>query len=137
MFIFIIYWLKKGFIMEISFCELRAKEVVNLHDGKQLGHILDLIIDTTCSRIIGIIVPCEKSFLTLFKSSSNIFIPYHRICKIGKDVILVDINLSTQQNVKILEEKNFNNNPKTNYSTPHYNQVSNNQEENSNNQIDY
>ena len=122
--------------MEISFCELRAKEVVNLHDGKQLGHIIDLIIDTAYSRIIGIIVPCEKNFLTIFKPSSNIFIPYNRICKIGKDVILVDINMATQQSVKILEEDS-----KQNKKTPsqpqstHYNSI--NLEEKSNNQIDY
>lgn len=121
--------------MEISFCELRAKEVVNLHDGKQLGHIIDLIIDTSCSRIIGIIVPCEKSFLTLFKSSSNIFIPYHRICKIGKDVILVDINTASQQNVKILEEPSLKENNQSNYQSPHFTPLT--QEEKSNNQNDY
>ena len=104
--------------MEISFCELRAKEVINLCDGKQLGHIIDLIIDTSCSRIVGIIVPCEKNFLSIFKPSSNIFIPYHRICKIGKDVILVDINIASQQNVKILEEEN---NKKRNYNNPSQN----------------
>ncbi len=121
--------------MEISFCELRAKEVVNLHDGKQLGHILDLIIDTSCSRIIGIIVPCEKNFLTLFKPSSNIFIPYHRICKIGKDVILVDINIATQQNVKIQEENSPKESTPSTYQSPHYKPF--NQEEKSNNQNDY
>lgn len=89
--------------MEISFCELRAKEVVNLFDGKQLGHIIDMVIDTSCARVLGIVVPGEKSIFNIFKSATDIFIPYHRICKIGKDVILVDLNVA--QSVKVLEEK--------------------------------
>ena len=125
--------------MEISFCELRAKEVVNLFDGKQLGHIIDIIIDTSCSRIVGIVVPCEKNFLSFFKPTSNLFIPYHRICKIGKDVILVDINIATQQNVRILENQNktpktsenvnenpYINNPKENFDNPQTNNLNNN-----------
>lgn len=77
--------------MELSFNNLRCKDVVNVCDGKNLGPITDLMIDTCCGRIVGIIVPCNKSFFGLFKSNNNIFIPYNRICKIGKDIILVDI----------------------------------------------
>ena len=123
--------------MEISFCELRAKEVINLYDGKQLGHIIDLIIDTSCSRIVGIVVPCEKSFITLFKPSSNIFIPYHRICKIGKDVILVDINIASQQNVKILEDKNSKENQFTQEQSRHFYHDLNLQNEPNKDQFDY
>lgn len=77
--------------MEISFCELRIKEVVNVCDGKRLGNIVDLVFDTSCARVTGIIVPGERSFLNLFKSNNDIFIPYNRIRKIGKDVILVEL----------------------------------------------
>ena len=78
--------------MEISFCELRAKEVVNVFNGKKLGNIIDMIIDTRCARVLGIVVPnCDAKF-TIFKSSSDVFIPYNNIGKIGKDVILVDLS---------------------------------------------
>lgn len=78
--------------MEISFCELRAKEVVNVFNGKKLGNIIDMIIDTRCARVLGIVVPnCDAKF-TIFKSSSDVFIPYNNIVKIGKDVILVDLS---------------------------------------------
>jgi len=77
--------------MELSFCELRAKEVVNMCDGRKLGNIIDLIFDSTCARITGLVVPCEKSFLNIFKNNNDIFIPYKCIRKIGTDIILVEL----------------------------------------------
>lgn len=77
--------------MELSFCDLRAKEVINICDGRRLGNIIDLIIDCRCARVIGIVVPCERGFFSFFKSNQDIFIPWHRICKIGRDVILVEL----------------------------------------------
>ena len=77
--------------MELSFCDLRAKEVVNMCDGSNMGNIIDLIFDTTCARITGLVVPAEKSFLNIFKNNSDIFIPYKCIRKIGTDIILVEL----------------------------------------------
>ncbi len=77
--------------MELSFCDLRAKEVVNMCDGKKLGNIIDLIFDSTCARITGLVVPCEKSFLSFLKNNNDIFIPYRCIRKIGTDIILVEL----------------------------------------------
>lgn len=85
--------------MELSFCDLKNKDVVNICDGRNLGNINDMIIDSTCGRIIGIIVPSSKNFFNIFKSNNSLFIPYNRICKIGKDIILVDI---------IMQENNYN-----------------------------
>jgi len=84
--------------MQISFCELRAKEVVNIYNGKRLGNIIDMIIDTSCARVLGIVVPNCNAKFSIFKPSSDVFIPYNSIVKIGKDVILVDLShISTQE----------------------------------------
>lgn len=83
--------------MDLTFCKLKSKDVVNICDGKNLGNISDLIIDSTCGKILGLIVPASKNFFNLFKSSNDLFIPYNRVCKIGKDIILVDIIM--QQNI--------------------------------------
>ena len=84
--------------MQISFCELRAKEVVNIYNGKRLGNTIDMIIDTSCARVLGIVVPNCNAKFSIFKSSSDVFIPYNSIVKIGKDVILVDLShISTQE----------------------------------------
>jgi len=77
--------------MELSFCELRAKEVVNICDGKKMGNIIDLIFDCNCARITGLVVPGEKTLLNFFKTTNDIFIPYNRIRKIGTDIILVEL----------------------------------------------
>ena len=77
--------------MELSFCELRAKEVVNICDGRKMGNIIDLIFDCNCARITGLVVPGEKSFINFFKGNNDIFIPYNRIRKIGTDIILVEL----------------------------------------------
>lgn len=77
--------------MDLSFCELRAKEVVNICDGKKLGNIIDLIFDCSCARVTGLVVPAEKSFFNFFKNNNDIFIPYNRIRKIGTDIILVEL----------------------------------------------
>lgn len=90
--------------MEVTFCELRAKEVVNIYDGRCLGNITDIVIDTSCARVLGIIVPKERKMFSLFKANSDFFIPYNRICKIGQDIILVELTsnqinaLSVNQN---------------------------------------
>lgn len=77
--------------MENSFSELRSKLVVNLVDGKKLGHIIDLIFEQSTAKILGVIVPGSRGFLSLFKSKEDIFIPYHCICKIGEDTVLVQL----------------------------------------------
>lgn len=77
--------------MELSFCKLRSKDVVNICNGQNLGNITDIVFDTNCGKILGLIIPAQKNFFSFFKSSNDIFIPFNRICKIGKDIILVDI----------------------------------------------
>ena len=97
--------------MEITFCDLRAKEVINICDGKRLGNIIDLAFDSCTTKITGIIVPGEKSFFSFFKSNPDIFIPFYKICKIGKDVILVElnpINTATVAALNSLENSNEN-----------------------------
>lgn len=97
--------------MEITFCDLRAKEVINICDGKRLGNIIDLTFDSCTTKITGIIVPGEKSFFSFFKSNPDIFIPFYKICKIGKDVILVElnpINTATVAALNSLENSNEN-----------------------------
>lgn len=76
--------------MEISFSEFRSKTVVNLTDGRRLGHVIDLIFDQNSAKISGVVVPGGRS--GFFKSKEDLFIPYQYICKIGLDTILVQLN---------------------------------------------
>ena len=76
--------------MEISYNELRQKEVVNLLCGKRMGRLTDLIFSTNTKKILGIVVPSEHK---LFRQREDFFIPWENITKIGDDVILVSVNV--------------------------------------------
>lgn len=82
--------------METSFTELRNKEVINVLSGRLLGNVNDVILDFRCNSVLGIVVPGSRSFFNFFKPCQEIFIPVCSICKIGEDVILVEI-IETQQ----------------------------------------
>ena len=81
--------------MEASFLELKCKQVINVVDGKTLGRIIDIVFDVKTCKILGLIVPSPASgWLACFRSGKEIFIPYDCICKIGVDVILVELYIN-------------------------------------------
>ncbi|MBQ8431217.1 MAG: YlmC/YmxH family sporulation protein [Clostridia bacterium] len=90
--------------METTFCELKGKEVINVLDGKRLGRIIDIVFETKCGKILGLVVPNYCKSWNIFKQADDIFIPFSNVCKIGDDVILVEIFV--QNKTKILEQKN-------------------------------
>ena len=85
-----------GFNMEISYNELRCKEVVNLQNGAKMGKIVDLIFDSNGKNVLGVVVPGIRK---LFKNAEDIFVPWCNISKIGDDVILVSLNMHALTNV--------------------------------------
>ena len=92
--------------MECSFLELRCKEVINVVDGKRLGHIVDIVIDLNCAQIKGFILPCNKGFWNVFKNTQEIFIPFSQVCKIGEDTILVELySQEAPQGVYVAQKK--------------------------------
>lgn len=75
--------------IQLSFTELRKKDVVNMVDGRRLGRIIDIVFDIK-GRIIGLVTPGFRRMLFL-KSTDDIFVPWCDIKKIGDDVILVEL----------------------------------------------
>jgi YlmC/YmxH family sporulation protein len=69
--------------------EFQAKDVVNVSDGKVLGHIGDLEINTTTGKIDSMIIPGNGRMMGLFGRESDIVISWRNIVRIGTDVILV------------------------------------------------
>ena len=51
---------------DLSFCILREKMVVNVCDGKKLGHVIDISFNSH-GHILGIIVPGDKNSLKVFR----------------------------------------------------------------------
>ena len=63
--------------METTFLELKCKQVINVVDGKTLGHIIDIVIDIKSCKILGLIVPSPSSgWLSCFRTGKEIFIPF-------------------------------------------------------------
>lgn len=68
--------------------DLQSKDIINLTDGKRIGTIVDVDIDES-GKIKELTVQ-KRRFL--FFSSSAIGIKWENIDKIGKDVILVNVD---------------------------------------------
>ncbi len=75
---------------EISFSELRCKEVINACDGRKLGKITDIIFSNETGKIKGIVTPYAKR--SLFGKGQDVFIPWRCVKKLGEDVIIVDVS---------------------------------------------
>jgi len=80
--------------MELSYNDLRKKEVVNSTDGKKLGRVCDLVFCYPENRILGIVVPGSRAFGL---KREEYFIDLKNIAKIGEDVILVNIGFKGQR----------------------------------------
>lgn len=80
--------------------EFQIKDIVNIADGKKLGNMTDLEINTVTGKIEAIIVSNSSRWLGVFGRDQEIVIPWHKIKKIGADVILVEHQLLFQTELK-------------------------------------
>jgi len=71
--------------------DFRDKEVINICDGKRLGYVCDIEADVCSGQIRSIIVPGESKGFGLLRGG-DIVIPWECIRRIGKDIILVEVN---------------------------------------------
>ena len=72
-------------------CELREKEVINTCNCKRLGCVVDIEFDSCSGQIEAIIVPGPGKICGFLAADSEYVIPFACICKIGPDIILVEI----------------------------------------------
>lgn len=78
--------------MDLTYNELRKKDVINVADGRCLGRIVNVNFSFPKGVIIGIMVPASKRRgLINFFDKSTLYISVNNIIKIGGDVILVDL----------------------------------------------
>ncbi len=71
--------------------ELMGKKIINIADGDILGTVgdSDLVIDPANGVIKAIVLPHRKDNRLLEKRVLNI--PWSEVCKIGPEVIVVDL----------------------------------------------
>lgn len=101
--------------MDIAFTDLKEKEIINVTDGKKLGHIIDFLFDIETGQIKGIVVPGERK---IFKRNEDIFVPLEKIRRIGGDVILVKLKI--QNNDSFFNSKKVENSFHSRYNLKNY-----------------
>lgn len=79
--------------MEVSFSELRTKEVINTQDGRKLGRVCDVVLCYPDNKWIGLVVPGGRGF----SKKQELFLELRNIVKIGEDVILVNVGFPRAQ----------------------------------------
>lgn len=89
-----------GLIILTRISEFQVKDIVNIADGKKLGNMTDLEINTGTGKIEAIIVSNSTRWMGVFGKDQEIVIPWHKIKKIGADVILVEHQLLFQTELK-------------------------------------
>ena len=77
----------------VRICELKEKEVINVCDGERLGFVEDVEFDLCTAQITHIIVPGPCKFFGVLGREVEYVIDLCHICKIGCDLILVEVDL--------------------------------------------
>lgn len=74
------------------FVGLTEKEVINVCDGKRLGHVCDLEVEMPSGKICALFVPQEGSKWNFFGSPQVYRVPWGCVRQIGDDIILVEVD---------------------------------------------
>ena len=70
--------------------ELQDKDIINIKDGRNIGRIIDL--EVSIEGKINYIIAEPTKFLRLSSFNKETNILFNQIVRIGKDVILVDLD---------------------------------------------
>ena len=77
--------------MTVKFTDLHCKEVICISDGRRLGYVCDVRVEVPEGRVCAIVVPGPGKLMGLVGCRDDYVIPWHCVCRIGPDIILVDI----------------------------------------------
>ena len=77
--------------MSAKFTDFHCKEVICISDGQRLGMVEDVIIQLPGGEISAIVVPGRCKLCGFGPPREEFIIPWRQICRIGPDIVLVDI----------------------------------------------
>lgn len=72
--------------------DLENKDVVNMMNGKNIGHIVDMKINPATGGILSVILSPCKTQRGLFSKTEFMELSWSNIKKIGDDVILIHLS---------------------------------------------
>lgn len=79
--------------MQITFSELRYKEVINVKTGHRLGYVGDLQLDPDSGNIQALIVPEQARLGGVFGKAEDYIVPWDSIRRIGDDIIIIELDM--------------------------------------------
>jgi len=81
--------------------EMEGKDIVNIYDGRRLGTVAesDLVVDEYNGEIVSLIMPNRGNFMNLWVDRQRLTIPWDAVKKIGREVIVIDVD-STHPRLK-------------------------------------
>ena len=88
--------------MSAKFTDLSCKEVICVSDGRRLGFVQDVVIQLPKGEISAIVVPGRCRFFGFGPPRDDFVIPWCNICRIGPDIVLVDIQ---PENCRVLRTR--------------------------------
>lgn len=88
--------------MSAKFTDLHCKEVICVGSGQRLGFIHDVIIQLPKGEVSAIVIPGRCKLCGLGPPRDDYVIPWESICRIGPDIVLVDIK---PDNCRVLRGK--------------------------------
>jgi len=75
----------------VKVSDLRMREVINVLDGKKLGNIIDIDLDMEKGKVLAFMLPGQVRGWSVFSKREEIVVPWEKIVRIGRDVILVEV----------------------------------------------
>lgn len=96
---------RKGIKVNCHLTDLRHKEVISSCDGRRVGFVDDVIIDTKTARIVSIVIFGRSGFLGIFGRCEDYIIPWEKIDLIGQDTII--ISCTTPKPIKRQRKSRF------------------------------
>lgn len=83
----------------MTLAELKTKEVVNIHNGKCLGRVMDIEFCPADSCVTALVVPAQTGLMQSLRGEKcGLVIPWCSIERIGDDVILVSVDERVDSN---------------------------------------
>ena len=70
--------------------EFSTKDIIDDATGMKLGKVVDLEINQETSEIEYLIIQKGFRFINLFSNKDVLTIPWKKIIKIGKDVVIIE-----------------------------------------------
>lgn len=79
--------------------DLREKEVINICDGRRLGYVYDVEIDSCSGQVMAIVVLFDCRVFG-FGKCEELVIPWDKINCFGEDAVLVNIGPEIYERLK-------------------------------------